>query len=364
MHKSEDFLPRSNWHVPDWLKAARSHGLLSRLPESLVETVVRGASRVEYPAGAVALRWDESPKTAFVLRGTFRGFIASVDGGQVTTRYLKAGDIAGVFAPRLPRLARGIQTLEPGELLLVDSERVKELALSYPAFAWEMIQELTTVLNSNQKALYVRAFGSVRQRVVSAIVERAAVAGKLEAGGSVAGTQHELAIAIGSVREVVASELQQLKREGVLDIHRGEVAELRVVGTAGSVKEAIEAAQTLRPQVVLMDFRLSDGDGPEATERIRHDHPEVAVLFLSADVSDDAMMRAIDAGACGYISKAASAEELTNAIRRAGEGEVLLPAATMSRLLARQREARKTEAAKERLSEDLTAREREVLNMM
>ncbi|TMC51421.1 MAG: Crp/Fnr family transcriptional regulator [Chloroflexi bacterium] len=227
MHKSDDYLPRSNWHVPDWLKAASSHGLLSRLPESLVEAVVRGASRVETPTGAVALRWDESPKAGFILRGTFRGFIASLDGGQVTTRYLKTGDMAGVFAPRLPRLARGIQALEPGELLLVDSERIKELALSNPAFAWEMIQELTTVLNSNQKALYVRAFGSVRQRVVSAIVERAAVADRLNPGGRVAGTQHELAIAIGSVREVVASELQQLKREGLLEIHRGGVVILQ-----------------------------------------------------------------------------------------------------------------------------------------
>ena len=100
---------------------------------------------------------------------------------------------------------------------------------------------------------------------------------------------------------VLIVEDHRLMVEGLASL-LGEVAELRVVGTAGSVKEAIEAAQTLRPQVVLMDFRLPDGDGPEATERIRHDHPEVAVLFLSADVSDDAMMRAIDAGACGYIS--------------------------------------------------------------
>jgi DNA-binding NarL/FixJ family response regulator len=113
-----------------------------------------------------------------------------------------------------------------------------------------------------------------------------------------------------------------------------------------------------------MDFRLPDGTGAEATERIRQESPEVAVLFLSADVSDDAMMLAVDAGACGYVSKATSAEELTNAIRRAGEGEFLLPAATMSRLLARQRESRRTQAARDRLEEELTAREHEVLKMM
>lgn len=162
---------------------------------------------------------------------------------------------------------------------------------------------------------------------------------------------------------VLIVEDHRLMVEGLASL-LGEVPELRVVGTAGSVREAIEAARTLQPQVVLMDFRLPDGEGPEATERIRHDQPEVAVLFLSADVSDEAMMRAVDAGACGYVSKAATAEELTNAIRRAGEGEFLLPAATMSRLLARQREARKSEAARERLAEELTSREREVLRMM
>src|SRR5690349_15646631 len=139
---------------------------------------------------------------------------------------------------------------------------------------------------------------------------------------------------------------------------------LRVVGTAGTVKEAVEAATVFPPDVVLMDFRLPDGNGAEATERIRAEHPEVAVLFLSADVSDDAMMQAVDAGACGYVSKAATAAELTDSIRRAAEGEFLLPAATMSRLLARQREARRTQASRERLAQELTPREHEVLRMM
>ncbi len=144
----------------------------------------------------------------------------------------------------------------------------------------------------------------------------------------------------------------------------GESPDLKVAGTAGTVREAIEAAQTLQPQVVLMDFRLPDGDGPDATMRIRQTHPEVAVLFLSADVSDEAMMRAVDAGACGYVSKAATAEELINAVRRAGEGEFLLPAATMARLLARQRETRRSEEQLHKLEDELTAREREVLRMM
>lgn len=162
---------------------------------------------------------------------------------------------------------------------------------------------------------------------------------------------------------VLIVEDHRLMVEGLSSL-LAEVAEIKVVGTAGTVREAVDAAGTLRPQVVLMDFRLPDGNGAEAAQRIRQEHAEVAVLFLSADVSDDAMMRAVDAGACGYVSKGASAEELTNAIRRAGEGEFLLPAATMSRLLARQREARHTQAQRDRLEEELTSREREVLRMM
>jgi DNA-binding NarL/FixJ family response regulator len=162
---------------------------------------------------------------------------------------------------------------------------------------------------------------------------------------------------------VLIVEDHRLMVEGLASL-LGEEPELKVVGTAGTVKDAVDAARNLAPQVVLMDFRLPDGDGPEATTRIRQEHPEVAVLFLSADISDEAMMRAVDAGACGYVSKAATAEELTNAIRRAGEGEFLLPAATMARLLARQRESRRSQEERHKLEEELTAREREVLKMM
>jgi two-component system, NarL family, response regulator DevR len=163
--------------------------------------------------------------------------------------------------------------------------------------------------------------------------------------------------------KVLIVEDHRLMVEGLASL-LGESEGLQVVGTAGTVKDAVEAAGALEPQVVLMDFRLPDGNGAEATERIRAQHPDVAVVFLSADVSDDAMMLAVDAGACGYVSKAASAAELTDAIRRAGEGEFLLPAATMSRLLARQRDARRTQASRERLSQELTSREHEVLKMM
>ncbi len=208
---------------PDWLEPALASGILSRLPEGILASVLERAQRVTHPAGAVALRWEEQPKTAIVLRGSLRQFLTLPDGSQVTTRYLKPGDITGVFAPRRPRLSRAVVALEPCELLLVEADRMKQLALAHPAFAWAIIEEMTTVLNANQKALYVRAAGSVRQRVISAILERAEVGGGLVAGHAVEGTQFELANAAGTVREVVAAVLQDLKRAGLVDVKRRRI---------------------------------------------------------------------------------------------------------------------------------------------
>ena len=210
----------------DWLQAARSNGFLSKLPDRLLHMVLKNSHRVEYAGGAIALRWDENPRTAVVLRGTLRGFLMFPDGGQATTRYLKPGDMTGVFAAREPRIARAVQALEPAELLFVDGARVRDMALAEPAFAWALIEELTSVLNSTHRALYIRAYGSVRQRVASAILERAELSSRLRAGSRVSGTQVELATAVGSVREVVASALQALKREGIIDVTRGRVVVL------------------------------------------------------------------------------------------------------------------------------------------
>jgi CRP/FNR family transcriptional regulator, cyclic AMP receptor protein len=206
--------------IPEWLAAARGRGWLGRLPDALVAEVVAVAQRVDYPKGGVGLRWEEEPKTAIVLRGTARGFLAYPDGNQVTTRYLKPGDMTGVFAPRVPRIARGIQALEPTQLLLISAERMKSLANSHPIIAWALIEELATILNLTQRALYIRAFGSIKQRVAVAIVDRARLAGGVRSDQVIVGTQTELATAAGTVREVVAGVLHDLKREGIVDVRR------------------------------------------------------------------------------------------------------------------------------------------------
>lgn len=96
---------------------------------------------------------------------------------------------------------------------------------------------------------------------------------------------------------------------------------IQVVGEADSGPRAVEQAQALRPDVVLMDVRMPDGDGVEATERITSRLPRVQVIALTAHDDHTSVKDMLTAGASGYLIKGAPVDEVMSAIRRAGEGE-------------------------------------------
>ena len=167
----------------------------------------------------------------------------------------------------------------------------------------------------------------------------------------------------GQAIKLLLVEDHRLMFEGLTSL-LSEYDDLTVLGVATTVADAVQKAMFLKPDVVLMDYRLPDGDGAQATEKIRAQLPETAVVFLSADISESAMMRAVEAGAAGYVSKAASAEELISAVRRAADGEFLVGASTMARLLEQRRRQERLEAEHARIGSELTGREREVLALM
>ena len=94
----------------------------------------------------------------------------------------------------------------------------------------------------------------------------------------------------------------------------GSRPELKVVGTADSVASATAAAAAYRPDVVLMDFYLPDGDGTQATEQIRALVPGVRVVMLTARTDNEALARAIKAGCSGFVSKDETVDKLLAAI--------------------------------------------------
>ncbi len=136
-------------------------------------------------------------------------------------------------------------------------------------------------------------------------------------------------------------------------------ADMEVVGEAGTAGEALRAVERLRPDVVLMDIRLPGEGGIEATQRITRDFPETKVVILTSFADDELVVRAIQAGAAGYVLKQVGNEELLRAIQAAARGQALLDPATTQRLLARVRETERK--AEEDAFRDLSRREMEVL---
>jgi DNA-binding NarL/FixJ family response regulator len=113
-----------------------------------------------------------------------------------------------------------------------------------------------------------------------------------------------------------------------------------VTAEAGSVREAIDEAERSRPDVVVMDVRLTDGSGIEATREIRARRPETAVLMLTSFADDEALFASIMAGASGYVLKQIKSGELVSAIRAVGRGQSLLDPEVTKSVLDRLRKGK------------------------
>jgi len=113
-----------------------------------------------------------------------------------------------------------------------------------------------------------------------------------------------------------------------------------VTAEASSVREAVDEADRSRPDVVVMDVRLADGSGIEATREIRARHPKTTVIMLTSFADDEALFASIMAGASGYVLKQVKGGELVRAIRTVGKGESLLDPAVTSAVLDRLRKGK------------------------
>jgi two-component system response regulator DevR len=113
-----------------------------------------------------------------------------------------------------------------------------------------------------------------------------------------------------------------------------------VTTEAGTVREAVDEALRARPDVVVMDVRLADGSGIEATREIRAALPETRVLMLTSFADDEALFSSIMAGASGYVLKQVRSGELVRAIRAVGAGDSLLDPGVTTAVLDRLRKGK------------------------
>jgi len=150
-------------------------------------------------------------------------------------------------------------------------------------------------------------------------------------------------------------EVVRLGLRTLLDRH----PDFTVVDEAATVKESVQKALLLRPDVVVMDIRLLGGSGIDACRKIVEQAPEVKVIMLTSYAEDEMLFDAIAAGACGYVLKQIGSDDLIRAVEAVGRGEALLDPALTQRVFARVREAARREH--EEAFTDLTDQEIRVL---
>ena len=157
------------------------------------------------------------------------------------------------------------------------------------------------------------------------------------------------------IRVLVADDHPML-REGLVAV-LGTQPDFDVIGEAADGSEVVRLAETLRPDVILLDLEMPEVDGVAALQRLRDAGSEARAIVFTAYDTDERILRSLRAGARGYLLKGASRAEIFDAIRTVHSGGSLLGPAVTSRLLEH------IEQGDER-SSDLTPRELEVLTLL
>jgi CRP/FNR family transcriptional regulator len=198
------------------LRAVVGRGFLGRLTPDLIEELVHSAHSAWYPVGTILGPAPEGFGPALVLAGRLRFYLSAPEGRQLTVHYALPGDIVGtVVRDQSPVVAR-LEVLRPATLLHLDEEHVKWLVGRNAALANAMLQETIERLRAVYRLLAARAFTSVRVRVARDLVELADMSGGLAQGTRLSVTHQSLADATGSVREVVARAIRDLRHESVI----------------------------------------------------------------------------------------------------------------------------------------------------
>ncbi len=133
--------------------------------------------------------------------------------------------------------------------------------------------------------------------------------------------------------KVLLADDQTLIRQGIRLLLEIE-PDIQVVGQAANGRLALEQVEALHPDVVLMDVRMPEMDGLEATRLLSASHPEVKVIILTTFEDDETVFEGLKAGASGYLLKDISSEEMAQAVRKVAAGEALIQSRLTRKVLA------------------------------
>jgi DNA-binding NarL/FixJ family response regulator len=168
----------------------------------------------------------------------------------------------------------------------------------------------------------------------------------------------------GKIKIIVADD-QQLMREGLQTIIDLE-EDLTTLGTAANGREALNLCRQLGPDIVLMDIRMPEMDGVEATRYIAEECPDTKVIILTTFDDDELIIKAMQAGAKTFLLKDLPSEKLFETIRATHKGNIMLQPEIAAKLVGRAAGSEKIDTAKVTALENdlLTKREKEILSLM
>jgi CRP/FNR family transcriptional regulator, cyclic AMP receptor protein len=199
---------------PD-VEEALAKSFLGRLPADVVDPLLADQVRRDYPAGTTIYRGGEPARAILVISGLIRIFVTSSRGRQVTIRYGRPTEVLGTALIIGGPLDAHGQSLSPTSVLEIDARRLEDSARRDVRLAYAMAEEVSDRLDEAIEQIKINAFGSVKQRVAAQLLDLASTQGP--AAPFVAEvSQQELADAVGSVREVVARALRDLRAAGIV----------------------------------------------------------------------------------------------------------------------------------------------------
>jgi CRP-like cAMP-binding protein len=206
-----------------WPAGDEAIDFLSLLSDVNRRRVLEGSTNAAYPAGSIAFH-PEGPDRSFVLdRGLARTFASVPDGRQATVTFIHERELAGAatIASHPPRVH--IQVVVDSTLTILDLEKVRSVMASENEVCTALTVHLAARVRSAFRLISVRSLGNIRERVAYDLLDRACqsqlVVGRLE----VAATHADLALSIGSSREVVSRALRDLRAAGIVETAPGRV---------------------------------------------------------------------------------------------------------------------------------------------
>lgn len=184
---------------------------LGRLRPELVGELLTAGERVDYPAGSTIYREGSSPRALLVVRGLLRVYMSSPEGRQVTVRYARQSDVLGIAVLVGGPADVGLQTVTESTAFRIDARRLTSAARADGRVSWALAEELSRRLYETLEQTAINSFGSVRQRIAAHLLDLASTQQRPRGPLVARVSQQELADAVGSVREVVARVLRDLR---------------------------------------------------------------------------------------------------------------------------------------------------------